>query len=36
MISQEEREQEKGVLVYICFETKELGWLLIMNTEFCL
>ncbi len=36
MVSQEEKERENGVLVCICFETKELGCLLIMNTEFCL
>ncbi len=36
MVSQEKRERENRVLVCICFETRELGWLLIMNTEFCL
>ncbi len=36
MVSQKEKEQENGVLVCICFETRELGWLLIMNIEFCL
>ncbi len=36
MVSQEEEEQESGILVCICFETRELGWLLIMNSEFCL
>ncbi len=36
MVFQKEREQKNGVLVCICFETRELGWLLIMNTEFCL
>ncbi len=36
MVSQEERERENRILVCICFETRELGWLLIMNTKFCL
>ncbi len=36
MVFQEERERENGVLVCICFEIRELGWLLIMNTEVCL
>ncbi len=36
MFFQEGRERENGVSVGICFETRELGWLLIMNTEFCL
>ncbi len=36
MVFQEEREYENRVLVYICFKTRKLGWLLIMNSEFCL
>ncbi len=36
IVSQEGRERENGVLVCICFEPRELSWLLIMNTEFCL
>ncbi len=31
MVSQEGRERENRVLVCICFETRGLGWLLIMN-----
>ncbi len=36
MVFQEEKKQENGVLVCICFEIRELAWLLIMNTEFYL
>ncbi len=36
MVYQEKRGRENGVLVYICFKTRESGWLLIMNSEFCL
>ena len=36
MVFQEEKERENGVLLYIYFETKKLGWLLIINWEFCL
>ncbi len=28
MVSQEKKERENGFLVCICFETRELGWLL--------
>ncbi len=36
MVSQEERERENEVLVCICFETRELNWLSIMNSKFYL
>jgi hypothetical protein len=36
MVSQEEREGEKGVLVCIGFETRKLDWMLIMNSGICL
>ena len=35
-VSQEERKGENEVLVCICFETKGLVLMLIMNTEICL
>ena len=36
MVFQEEKKQENGVLVCTYFEIRKLGWLLIMNSEFCL
>ncbi len=36
IVSQEKRERENVVLVCICFQTRILGWLLIINIKFYL
>ena len=36
MVFQKERKVEKKVLVCICFKTRKLDWMLMMNLGICL